>query len=262
MAGKRTRQGWGAGFRPMLRGGLLAALALTSVGCASIAEHQRNVAEQRNTSLLERKIWETDAFLRHHPDIKHRKLGFWYQQQGDQARSLSAFEEAARHADKPSQAILAEWYFEGRTVAQDLPRAYAFMDLAAERGYPLYLAKREQYWAALDQAGREQALAIGAELYAEYGDDVAKPRMARALRFGRMGATGSRLGAAGMLEVLVPVDGMLVSLPGDVYYRPHFWREDRYFEWFDTMHRDPPRGEVEVGPIAPKATQAAARSPG
>lgn len=248
--------------RALLRAAGLLSMIAASVGCAAIAQHQRNVSEQRNTSLLERKVWEVEGFLRFHPDIKYRKLGFWYQQQGDQARSLAAFEEAARHADKASQAILAEWYFEGRLVDQDRARAYAFMDLAAERAYPLYLAKREQYWAALDAAEREQALAIGQALYAEYGDAVAKPRMEHVLRFGRMGMTGSRIGSPAFLEVLLPIDGVLVSMPGDLYYRKHFWRASEYFDWFDTLHRAAPEGRVDIGPMQPGADAAGSLPPG
>jgi hypothetical protein len=262
MTGMRAPLRWGSSLNRTLRGGLLVALAIGGLGCASIAEHQRNVAERSNTSLLERKVWESEAFLRHHPDIKHRKLGFWYQQQGDQERSLRAFQEAARHADKASQAILAEWYFEGKLVAKDLPRAYAFMDLAAERGYPLFTVKREAYWAALDAAQREQALTIGAQLYAEFGDQVAKPRMERSLRIGRMGMTGSRVASPASLQVLVPTGGAWVSLPGTIYYRNHFWRPREYFEWFDALHAAPPHGVVEVGPMAPEVPAAAARSPG
>lgn len=245
----------------LARGALVLALLALS-GCASIVEHQRRVAEGRNTTQLERKVWESEAFLRHHPDIKHRKLGFWYQQQGDQARSLAAFEEAARHADKAAQAIIAEWHFEGTQLARDLPRAYAWMDLAAERGYPVFLAKREQYWSALDLAQRDEALVIGRQLYAEFGDAVAKPRMERALRIGRMGMTGSRVASPSALTVLLPVDGSWLAVPGSIYYRNEFWRPREYFEWFDDLHRDPPHGVVEVGPVQSGARADDRRPPG
>lgn len=262
MVGEQVPQSVGESLGRGLRGGLLCVLALASVGCASIAEHQRTVAEGRNTTQLERKLWESEAFLRHHPDVKHRKLGFWYQQQGDQARSLAAFEEAARHADKAAQAIIAEWYFEGIQQPRDLPRAYAFMDLAAERGYPVFLAKREQYWSALDPDQRKQALAIGEQLYAEFGDAVAKPRMERALRLGRMGMTGSRVASPSALTVLLPLDGNWQAVPGSVYYRNAFWRPREYFEWVDALHLDPPHGVVEVGPMQPASGAAASPPPG
>ena len=262
MLGVQAQRRVGSGFERILQGGVLVLLVAGSTGCASIIEHQRNVAEQRNTTSLERKLWESESFLRYHPDIKHRKLGFWYQQQGDVAASLAAFEQAARHADKPSQAVLAEAYFSGDQVPRDRPRAYAWMDLAAERGYPLFVSKREAYWAAMNEAERQQALELGAQLYAEFGDEAAKPRMERALRIGRMGMTGSRVASPANLQVLVPMDGTWVSLPGTIYYSNHFWRPREYFEWFDSLHAAPPHGVVEVGPIAPQSPAAGARPPG
>lgn len=258
MAGERA----GRHYRLAARAGMLVLLVVGGSGCASIIEHQRNVAEKRNTTSMERRLWESEAFLRHHPDIRQRKLGFWYQQQGDAERSRLAFEEAARHADKPSQAILAEWYFEGGQLPRDRARAYAWMDLAAERGYPLFVAKREHYWAALDADERQRALEIGRDLYVEYGDSVAKVRMERLLRRGLSSMTGSRVGFVGALEVLLPIDGVLVSMPGSLYYRDEFWRPQQYFEWFDALHAEPPHGVVEVGPFSPEAAAADDRSPG
>lgn len=255
-SGKLTR------LRVPLRALALLSLIVGSLGCASIAEHQRNVASKSNTTRLERMVWEHEGFLRHHPDIKYRKLGFWYQDQGDIERSLDAFRTASRYADKASQAVLAEAHFQGRGVPRDLPRAYAFMDLAAERAYPLYLAKRERYWAAMDLDQRQQALRIGRELYDEYGDAVAKPRIARVLSYGRRQTTGSRLAAPPFLQVLLPIDGLLVSVPGNVYYRKHFWQAEQYFDWFDGLHREPPTGNVEVGPMRPEQETADAQSPG
>jgi TPR repeat protein len=129
----------------------LCLLAMLVSGCAAIATHQRDAADGRENSGIERRLWETHAFLRHHPDIRFRKLGFWHAERTEYPLAVRAFEEAARYADKPSQAVLAEWYFDGRHLPADRVRAYAWMDLAAERGYPLYLAKRERprsFWVA------------------------------------------------------------------------------------------------------------------
>lgn len=73
--------------------------------------------------------------------------------------------------------MVAEIYWEGQGVKADRPRAYAWMDLAAERQFVAFVAKREKYWAQLNNEEREEALSIGAQLYAEYGDDVALPRL-------------------------------------------------------------------------------------
>jgi hypothetical protein len=61
--------------------------------------------------------------------------------------------------------------------------------------------------------------------------------------------TGSRVGTPGALTVVVPTEAGWQAFPGSVYYRPEFWRAERYFDWFDRLHAAPPRGEVKVGPI-------------
>lgn len=75
------------------------------------------------------------------------------------------------------------------------------MDLAAERGYPELLRQREAYWAALDRQERERALAVGQELYARYGDDVARPRLGHQLRRQAAKQTGVDAGATTILAM-------------------------------------------------------------
>jgi hypothetical protein len=90
-------------------------------------------------------------------------------------------------------------------TAPDPALAYAWADLAAERGYPEFLGVRERVWAPLDESQRQRALELGASLYAQYGDAVAKPRLERLLRSGlarKTGThTGSRVGALAVVRV-------------------------------------------------------------
>lgn len=235
---------------------VLIALCLLLPGCAAIRDHQRNVSASRSGSAIDRMLWETPAFLRQHPDIRERKRGFWLDEHGRHAEAAAAFREAAGFADKPSQAMLAEYYREGRGVARDAATAYAWMDLAAERGYPLFLARRERYWAELSADAQQRALHIGQQLYAEFGDAVAKPRMAATLRRGRSEMTGSRVGSPGALTVYVPTDRGWFGIPGTRYYADHYWRPERYFEWIDAVHGRWPEAAVDVGPLRPEADPA------
>jgi uncharacterized protein len=230
---------------------------LLLAGCAAVREHQQAVASGRADAALARKAWESPGFLAHHPDIRERKRGFWLDEQGRHAEAAAAFRAAARHADKPAQAMLAEYHLAGRGVVQDPAAAYAWMDLAAERGYPLFLARRERQWQALDPAQRARALRLGRALYAEYGDAVAQPRMAAALQRGRAAMTGSRVGAAGRLTVYLPGDAGWVGIPGTVYYADRYWRSVDYFAWIDAVHGRWPEGAVEVGPLGPAEPPAA-----
>jgi hypothetical protein len=136
------------------------------------------------------------SFEAHHPDQYYFKLGAAAWEAGRYEAAAERMREAARYADKPAQLALALMARDGLGRPPDLAEAYAWADLAAERGYRVFLLERERLWARLDEAGRERAVEIGTKLYAEYGDAVAKPRLERLLRSGRAQKTGSRTGSA------------------------------------------------------------------
>lgn len=191
----------------------------------------------------------TSGFLHGHPDLKHRLRGMHRYEQGRYQEALEEFMQAARWADKFAQGMVGEMHWMGTVAGADRAAAYAWMDLAAERGYPGLLAKRERYWSELDDSERERAVAIGEELYARYGDDVAKPRLARRMRSERRKLTGSRTGFVGALKVLVPSAGGWTQLDGSQFYNPRYWDPDKYFAWQDRIGRLPPQGVVRVGPL-------------
>ena len=201
------------------------------------------------------EIIQSSVFLHYHPDLRHRRDGFLALERGAHDFAERYFRKAARFSDKPSQAMLAEMYWRGEGVAQDRPLAYVWMDLAAERGYPNFIAFREHYWAALSEAERTRVGEIGPAVYAEYGDAAAKPRMEHMLRKGRMDFTGSRVGYVPFgLEVKVPSPtGGWMSIHEDKVYEKRFWHSREYFEWQDTVFRRPVHGAVEVGPIVQEA---------
>lgn len=233
----------------MLRSNALVALFLVApLAVAAQPVPQRDVA-----------LWGLEAFVGAHPDVKYRKQGLWQMEQGHPERAMAEFLRAAKFADKGSQGMLAEMYWQGQHVAQDRPRAYAWMDLAAERGYVLFVGKREHYWNQLTPAERAQALQVGTELYATYGDDVARPRLQHVLVRELRKTTGSHIGALGAVTV-VPVAGnvfgskkdigkMGLTIGGDTYYNRKYWIPERYFAWTDAVWNEMPQGGVEVGDI-------------
>ncbi|MBB5208843.1 SEL1-like repeat protein [Chiayiivirga flava] len=199
------------------------------------------------------EIVGSSVFLHYHPDLRHRRDGMLAMERGANDMALRHFVRAAEFSDKPSQAFLADMHWHGTGVPRDRALAYAWMDLAAERGYPLFVAYRERYWHALDADERARVQDVGAPLYARYGDAVARPRMEHMLRKGRMDFTGSRVGVVPFgLEVLVPSPtGGWMRIPEDWAYQERFWHADEYFEWQDEIHDRMPQGVVEIGPIAP-----------
>lgn len=207
------------------------------------------------------------GFLSSHPDLRHYRHGLLAYLSHDYAKAMRHFRVAARHADKPSQALIGEMLWEGQGVTADRALAYAWLDLAAERGQRRFVLQRERYWNALDEGERADALARGDALYAEFGDQIAKPRMARALRRGLRHVAGSRTGfggntmihaaAVGSFAVPVPTNtggntdtGMQPDqfIAAASFFTPRLWRAEQYFDWRDAyFERQLGVGTVEVG---------------
>jgi uncharacterized protein len=224
----------------------IAIAALVGMLAASPAFAQ----DSRPGGVSHEDILNSSGFLAAHPDLRWRREGLWALEQGRGAEALAFFQRAARYADKPSQAMLAEMLWTGRGVAVDRPLAYAWMDVAAERGYPGFVGHRERYWNVLSQAERKHAVQVGLPLMDEYGDMVAKPRLARLLQRERRMVTGSRTGFVGNLEIQVPgPGGIWQTISGDRFYDDELWEPEKYFAWQDRVWKDAPSGKVEILPI-------------
>lgn len=170
------------------------------------------------------------GFLSSHPDLRFRIRGHERYTQGKRDEAIKLFRRASFYADKPSQAMVAEMLWNGEGEAEDRALAYAWMDLAAERGYPQLVALRERYWQALTEDERVRALEVGQDVYAQYGDAAAQPRMATILRREKRKTTGSRTGFVGNLQITLP-DGQTID--GSKFYDPQFWDPEQYQAWHD-----------------------------
>ncbi|MEO8743425.1 MAG: hypothetical protein ABI365_09565 [Lysobacteraceae bacterium] len=189
-------------------------------------------------------------FLAYHPDLGNRKKGMAAYDRGNFALAAGFFRKAARYADKPSQAMFAEMLWKGEGEPVDRTLAYAWMDLAAERGYPSLIAFRENYWNQLSDDERQRAVDVGQSIYAEYGDAIAKPRLALELKRGLSRMTGSRLGFMGNLTIQVPgVGGNWITIPATQYYAPRYWKAQDYWMWQDDIWKVPLHGNVDVGQL-------------
>jgi uncharacterized protein len=241
--------------------GLIAAAAAVSVAVATEAPaaHKAEWQGPVERPMLGNFVGEpgvspelmTEGFLSAHPDLRWRREGLHAYTHQDYQEAMNCFLRAARYADKPAQAMIAEMYWEGIGVRQDRALGYAWMDLAAERFYANFIILREKYWEQLDGATRADAIERGQPLMAEFGDAAAKPRMARILRKHRM-MTGSRVGFVGNLEIIPrtgPLSAGALRIRAEDYYAPEYWRPELYFEWQDRQWDAPPpqRGRVRVG---------------
>ena len=195
-------------------------------------------------------VMNAAGFLGAHPDLRWRREALWALENDRAGEAFDNFKRAARYADKPSQAMVAEMLWTGTGTPADRPLAYAWMDIAAERAYIPFLVKREQYWDALSEAERERALAVGRAVFDEYSDAVAKERLERLLRRAKRNVTGSRTGHVGNLQIVVPgPGGMNITIDGAKYYDDQYWEPEQYWAWQDSIWKDPPKGNVSIKPL-------------
>jgi hypothetical protein len=202
-------------------------------------------------------VLASGAFQAHHPDIRNQQRGLDYYRQRRYGEALDAFRRAAHYADKASQALLAQMHWRGEGIGVDRALGYAWMDLAAERGYPIFLIEREKYWSLLAADEQDRAIAVGRGLYERYGDEVAKPRLERVMRAGLFrSVTGSRTGYDAGVRIAQPnADGSLdasggASARADVFDQ-RYWHPDSYWQLQDRIWIGLPRGEVIVQPLRP-----------
>lgn len=207
-------------------------------------------------------VMSSHGFLDAHSDLKWREQGLKSYERGAHEEAFGFFKRAARFADKPSQGMIAEMLWRGEGVAQDRAAAYAWMDLSAERQFRTMLIRREVFWESLTQEERDRAVDVGKQLYAEYGDAVAQPRLERRLRKARRMATGSRTGKPiGNLTIIVNTQAGPVTIDSSKYYDPQYWEPERYWAWQEEGWKNPPRGVVNVGPLGVPAPSSDTEQP-
>lgn len=224
-------------------------LTLALAGTLGLMATATTAGEKPRRMADEHAITQSSGFLYAHPDLKHRTEGQKAFADGRYRAALESFRRAARYGDKLSQAMLAEMYWQGTGTAADPVKGYIWMDLAAERGFPAMLVKRERYWAALSEAERQQALAEGPAYYDEYGDAVAKPRLSKVIQRERRKMTGSRVGFLGAMDIyLVTPDGAQ-TIRAEDYYHEQFWEPELYFRWQDRQWQRPLQGTVSIGEL-------------
>ena len=195
-------------------------------------------------------VMSSEGFLSSHPDLRWRGEGLEALQEDRAGEAFDYFKRAAKYADKPSQAMVAEMLWTGTGTPMDRPLAYAWMDVAAERAYIPFLAKREKYWNALSEAEQARALEVGAPVFDEYKDAVAKERLERLLRRAKRNVTGSRTGHVGSLQIMIPgPGGLMMQVDGATYYDDQYWEPEHYWAWQDSVWKDPPTGTVSIKPL-------------
>lgn len=175
-------------------------------------------------------------------------------QSGQVAAAIRDFERAARYADKPSQFALGVIHMNGSGVPRDRALAYAWLDVAAERGYEEIVEQRDLLWSQLTDGERTAGRFLAKRLLGKYGDARAKPRH----RSKTLAALQHSLGKSKSVRDDVIVTDLQNCSAGVVDFRrgnPCSER-DFYSSRFDPKHywavQDAAwgaSGVVEVGPV-------------
>lgn len=187
-----------------------------------------------------------------HPDLFGEFAGARLYSEGRYEAAIKYFEYGARYADKLSQLSIGLMYDNGRGIAKDPARACAWLALAAERKYPSFIATRDRVCEALTPSQHDEAVAVLDKLLPEYGDAVAKKRMAHALEMAKTEGTGSRLGFdSGITTTGVKQncggptvgDAPIAGCGNTNFWSPWRWDPGKYFAARDAHWR----GKVTVG---------------
>jgi len=129
---------------------------------------------------------------------------------GDYVHAVRMYETAASWGYKNAQYNLGVMYARGQGVEVDLPRAMAWLALAAERNEKQYVDGRELVYAQLDKDQWDRANVLWRDLKRTYSDSVALPRAKARWAEVRQSMTGSHVGSIGHLEI----GGGAPSAPG------------------------------------------------
>jgi len=230
-----------------LKGTLTRAFILLALSSAWTPAVAREAVGTLPADPVQDPLMVTSGFLNGHPDLRFRMLGIEKYKSGEHKKALRHFQNAAFYGDKPSQGMVAEMLWTGTGTERDRARAYAWMDLAAERGYEGFAGMRERYWTDLSEDERAQALEVGQEVYARYGDAAALPRIASKLRRERRSLTGSRTGFSGNVRIIIPTAVGSTEIDGSKFYDERYWDPAKYQAWQDSSWMKPRIATVNVG---------------
>ncbi|MCF7752667.1 hypothetical protein KQ945_18050 [Bacillus subtilis subsp. subtilis] len=230
---------------------LFAALLLPTVATAAPPAAKAKTAAALPSDPVEDPLMISAGFLNGHPDLRFRMLGMEKMRGNDPTTAFGFFQRAGFYSDKVSQAMVAEMLWNGTGTPVNRALAYAWMDLAAERGYKGFVELRERYWAGLSAAEQAQAVAEGEAIYARFGDAAASPRLNLAMRREQHRMTGSRTGFAGNVKILVPgPNGVVEQIDGTKFYDQRYWDPDKYRQYQDSIWMTPRVGRVDVGTVS------------
>jgi len=167
-------------------------IAVLSV--AALAHAEDDPLEEPGVQRALQAMAETSTWF--HPDLFGEYTGMRRYAHHQYQAALKYFEIGAFYADKVSQLSLGLMYMNGEGTPKDPVAAYAWLDLAAERDYPDFIATRDTLKARLTPEQLARAMVMREKLAEKYGDGVAKHRLVVQMRQGLMQGVPGAEGAS------------------------------------------------------------------
>jgi len=172
--------------------------------CMSLAWGVPAVAQDGNEAPIDGSMSPAErmpAYVPNTPEADGRPGQYYYIlgaqafQKREYSFAVNMYQVAASWAYKPAEFNLGVMYARGQGIPVDLPRAMAWMTLAAERNDPSYVRARELVRANLNPAQLAESETILQQLTPRYGDKVALRRAKDRWAQVRASMTGSRVGS-------------------------------------------------------------------
>lgn len=208
----------------------LAALALVCAGLVTPVAAEESPQRDPGLGL---------GYGEHVPSAWEMRQGRHKYQSGNFTAAFWHYMNAAVWADKFAQYNIGVMYLRGEGVEFDAVRGWAWLELAAERGYPDMVQAADQLYELLDAEQRAEGERIlREELLPDYGDATRVPATARRMERELRKATGSRTGSQAMLSFLRVYDGSGISRRGDEYYAAAKWDFERIVRFETQLMKD------------------------
>jgi hypothetical protein len=194
---------------------LVSASAMAQVDVNSLrASSSRSAAEYDSGRSTGRRMGFTGPEGSGRPGIYFFKKGVKAFERDQYAFAMDMYEVAASWGYKPAQYNLSVMYARGQGIPVNMPRAMAWIALAAERGDSHYVSARDAINVKLNSEQVVEANRILDELKPKFADATALRRANHRWRDTKLGATGSRLGFIGGLKVGAAGNSLASTSPG------------------------------------------------
>src|SRR3546814_13485936 len=128
------------------------------------------------------------------PDHRWRQAGLRAQAAGNYRAARKSYRRSAAYADKAAHAHYALMLWTGQGGGKDRGLALAWMELAAERQYPKFVALRDRFREQVTDAEAARAEDVRGAVFAAYAGAVARPRLETVMHRGLLSRAGERRG--------------------------------------------------------------------